>query len=481
MENEYNARMTELHLLDATAQADLVRKGEVSPLELVDHAIARAEKLNPALNAIVTPAFEQARAAARGKLPDGPFRGVPFLVKDLIAQVGGLRKTDCCEALADHVAATDSELVARYRRAGLVMLGLTSASEFGLLPTAESRLFGRTKNPWDATRTTGGSSGGSAAMVAARVVPMAHANDAGGSIRIPASCCGLFGLKPTRMRNPLGPDFGTLWGGLIHEHVVTMSVRDSARLLDATSGPMAGDPYVAPSPERPFADELEREPGRLRIAYSTSSPTMQKVHPDVIAAFEDAVKLCASLGHEVEEKPLDFPVDALGAFVTLYGAGLPVTIAHWERVVGHPLDEAKLDPLTRKIREIGKRNDSSAALSAIALMETISRGVAAFLARHDVYLTPTLAEPPIPLGSLDASEENAFGAMLRAGEFAPFTIPANITGNPAMSVPLAWNAAGLPIGIHFLGRYADEATLFRLAAQLERARPWRDRLPSMAR
>lgn len=473
--------MTDLHLLDATAQADLVRKGEVSALELVDHAIARAEKLNPALNAIVTPAFEKAREAAKGKLPDGPFRGVPFFVKDLIAQVAGLRKTDCCAALAEHVAAHDSELVARYRRAGLVILGLTASSEFGLLPTAESRLFGRTKNPWDVTRTTGGSSGGSAAMVATRVVPMAHANDAGGSIRIPASCCGLFGLKPTRMRNPLGPDFGTLWGGLIHEHAVTLSVRDSARLLDATSGPLAGDPYVAPAPVRPFAEEVEREPGRLRIAYSTTTPTGQAMHPDCAAALDAAVKLCTSLGHEVEEAPLEVPVDVLAAFITLYGAGLAVTLEHWARVVGHPLDPTKLDPLTRKICEIGKKNDSAATFSAVALMERISRGIAEFLTRHDVYMTPTLAEPPIPLASMDATEENPFAALLRAGEFAPFTVPANVTGNPAMSVPLHWNAADLPIGVHFLGRYGDEATLLRLAAQLERARPWRDRVPAIAR
>src|SRR5579864_6478356 len=281
----------ELAFLDATAQAELLRRNELKPIELVDAAIAHIEKLNPVLNAVITPMFELARSAAQNPLPDGPFRGVPFLLKDLVAFYAGVRMTSGSSSLHDFVPDHDSELVARLKRAGLVILGKTNTPEFGILPTTEPRLFGPSRNPWDTSRITGGSSGGSAAAVASGMVPMAHGNDGGGSIRIPASCCGLFGMKPTRGRNPLGPDFGDIMSGLVAEHAVTRSVRDSAGLLDATSGPDVGDPYCAPLPTRPFLEEVSADAGKLRIAFTTTAPTGVPIHGDCVRAVEEAAKL----------------------------------------------------------------------------------------------------------------------------------------------------------------------------------------------
>lgn len=294
-------RSENLAILDATAQTELVRRKEVSPLELVDAAIERIERLNPAVNAVVIKTYDRARDAARGPLPDGPFRGVPFLLKDLVVEEAGVPLHEASAYLSDYVPAEDAELVKRLKRAGLVILGRTNSPELGLGPTTESRLWGPTRNPWDVTRSPGGSSGGAAAAVATRMVPMAHGNDAGGSIRVPAACCGVFGLKPTRARNPLGPHYGDVMSGLVAEHALTRSVRDSARLLDATAGPDLGDPYWAPSPPRPFADEVATPPGRLRIAWATRPLVGQAVHRDCVAAVEDAARLCASLGHEVVE------------------------------------------------------------------------------------------------------------------------------------------------------------------------------------
>src|SRR6185369_9512325 len=274
---------------------------EVKPIELIDAAIERIERINPAINAVVTPMFDSARDAASGKLPDGPFTGVPFLLKDLLASYAGVRMTSGSAFLHDFVPTHDSELVARYKRAGLIVVGKTNTPEYGIMPTTEPALFGPSRNPWDVTRATGGSSGGSAAAVASGMVPFAHGNDGGGSIRIPASCCGLFGLKPTRARNPLGPDFGDMFSGLVAEHALTRTVRDSAALLDATSGPDVGDPYHAPAPARPFLHEVGVEPRKLRIAVATSTPSGSPLHPDCVAAVKDAAKLCSDLGHNVEE------------------------------------------------------------------------------------------------------------------------------------------------------------------------------------
>ena len=473
--------MEDLQRLDATAQAELVRRGEVSPSELVDAAIARAEAINPKLNALVTETFELAREAARGALPNGPFRGVPFVVKDLIAAVAGVSHTDCCRFNEGHVATEDSELVRRFKKAGLVVIGLGNASEFGIPPTTEPLFRGKTKNPWDPTRSPGGSSGGSAAAVASRIVPMAHANDAGGSIRIPASCCGLFGLKPTRARNSLGPDYGDYYSGLVCEHAITRSVRDSAALLDATAGPAPGDPYVAPAPERPFLEEVGADPGRLRIAFTAKAPASTPVHDDCIRAVEDAAKLCDELGHEVVEAAPELDGDALtSTFITLYSAGAADTIDDWAQRTGRKVEEELFDPLTWALAQMGRQSTAADYAAAVRSMHRAGRRLARFFESHDVYLTPTLAEPPLPLGTLDAPRDNPLMGFIRAGMYAPFMFMANVAGQPGMSVPLAWSSENLPIGVHFLGPYAGEGRLLRLAAQLESARPWGDRSPPIS-
>ncbi len=469
--------MTDLTVLDATAQADLVRRGELTALELVEAAIARAEAANPSLNAIVTPAFERARRAAQRELPDGPFRGVPFLVKDLIASVAGLPHTDACSFAEGHVAPRSSVLVERFERAGLVIIGLTNASELGILPTTEPVFRGTTRNPWDLGRSPGGSSGGSAAAVSARIVPMAHANDAGGSIRIPASCCGLFGLKPTRARNSLGPEYGDYYSGLVCEHAVTLSVRDSAALLDATRGASPGDPYAAPEPTRPFAQEVGVSPGRLRIAFTTRAPMDTPVHASCVEAVRRAASLCAELGHEVEEATPPLSGDALtSTFLTLYAAGAADSIADWAKRTGKRTHKDSFEPLTWALAEMGRSFTAADYAASVRTMHRAGRIVATFLEGYDAYLTPTLAEPPLPLGTLDALPDNPLLGFARAGMYAPFMFLANVSGNPGMSVPLHV-ADGLPIGVHFLGRFGDEATLLRLASQLEAARPWADRRP----
>ncbi len=475
------AKSDELALLDATAQADLVRRKEVKPIELVDAAIERIERLNPLINAVVTPMYEQARAAATGELPEGPFAGVPFLLKDLLASYGGVRMTSGSAFLRDHVPDHDSELVARVKRAGLVTLGKTNTPEFGILPTTEPHLFGPTRNPWDTSRTAGGSSGGSAAAVAAGMVPMAHGNDGGGSIRIPASCCGLFGLKPTRARNPLGPDLGDIMSGLVVEHALTRSVRDSAALLDATSGPDVGDPYWSPPKARPFLQEVGAEPGRLRIAFTTLTAAGASVHPDCVEAVKDAAALCADLGHSVEEAPPVVPTELMArAFMTIWSAGVAHDIDSMAVLTGKTPASGQFEPLTWALYEAGRQQTASGYLLAVTVIQTIARDFGRFFVNYDVHLTPTLGEPPVPLGSFEATPENPLRGYARAGAFVPFTPVCNMTGQPAMSVPLFWNAAGLPIGTHFIGRFGDEATLFKLAAQLEAARPWAGRRPPVS-
>jgi amidase len=464
--------------MDATAQAELVRRKEVKPIELVDATIERIERLNPKLNAVITPMYEQAREAAQGILPEGPFRGVPFLLKDLVASYAGVRMAWGSAFLRDFIPDHDSELVARLKRAGFVILGKTNTPELGILPTTEPMLFGATRNPWDLGRSTGGSSGGSAAAVAAGIVPMAHANDGGGSIRIPASCCGIFGLKPTRARNPLGPDVGDIMGGLAVEHAVSRSVRDSAVLLDATAGPDVGDPYWAPPALRPYAEEVGADPGRLRIAFSTKAPSGAKIHPDCVEAVHDAARLCANLGHDVSEGAPEINGPSLAqAFTAVFASGCAAEIDGLAFFTGQTPKQDSFEPLSWALYEMGHRTTGSEYLMSQTMLQQVSRQVARFLEDYDVWLTPTLADPPLPLGWFDATPEDPMRGLHRAVDFLPFTPIANATGQPAMSVPLYWNKEGLPVGTHFFGRFGDEATLFRLAAQLEKARPWADRRP----
>jgi amidase len=474
------SKFEEFALMDATSQAELVRRKEVKSIELVDAAIERLERLNPALNAVITPMYEQARQAAQRVLPEGRFRGVPFLLKDLVASYAGVRMTGGSAFLRDFVPDHDSELVLRLKRAGFVIVGKTNTPEFGILPTTEPLLFGATRNPWDLRRSTGGSSGGSAAAVAAGIVPMAHANDGGGSIRIPASCCGIFGLKPTRARNPLGPELGDMMGGLVAEHVVSRSVRDSAALLDATAGPDVGDPYWAPPPVRPYAQEVGIDPGRLRIAFSTKAPTGAKIHPDCVEAVRDAARVCADLGHEVSEGAPEMNGPLLvQAFTSVWAAGCAAGIDGFAFLTGRTPKPDSFEPLTWALYQLGHRTTGSAYLLSQALLQQISRQIARFMETHDIWLTPTLAEPPLPLGSFDATPDNPMRGFYRAVDYVPFTPIANATGQPAMSVPLFWNKEGLPVGTHFFGRFGDEGTLFRLAAQLEAARPWADHRPNV--
>jgi amidase len=463
--------------LDATAQAELVRQKKVKPIELVEAAIARIERLNPKLNAVVTPLLESARAAAEKRLPDGPFKGVPFLIKDLVAEREGTRLAEGTAFSQEYVSVEDSELVRRQRRAGLIILGKTNTPELGILPTTEPRRFGPARNPWDLSRTTGGSSGGSGAAVGARLVAMAHGNDGGGSIRIPASCCGVFGLKPTRNRNSLAPNFGDHMSGLVVEHALTVSVRDSAALLDATAGPATGDPYYPPPPARPYLREVGAPPGKLRIGLMTAAVTGAAVHEECLRATADAAKLCSALGHRVEEAKLELdPGSVLGAFTTVWFASFAWEIEAMARKYGRAATAADFEPLTWAIREAGVKASAVDYILAVQQLQRVSREIMALWEQFDVVLTPTLAEPPLALGSFEAPEDPMLGFM-RAASFAPFTATANITGQPAMSVPLSWTSAGLPIGSQFLGRYGDEATLFRLAGQLEEARPWAGRLP----
>ena len=475
------AKENEFTSLDATGLAGLVRRKQVKPIELVEAAIERIERLNPTLNAVVTPMYEQAREAAASKLPDGPFTGVPFLLKDLGAPFAGVRMTMGSAFLRNFAPDHDSELVARLKRSGLIIVGKTNTPELGILPTTEPRLFGPSHNPWDIHRTPGGSSGGSAAAVAARLVPMAHGNDGGGSIRIPASCCGIFGLKPTRARNPFGPDFGDIFSGLAIDHAVTLSVRDSAALLDATAGPDVGDPYWAPPPARPFVQEVGADPGKLRIAFTVTAPTNVKVHGDCISAVQDAASLCADLGHEVVETAPQVNGELVTqSFMTLWSAGCAWTIDGLRLATRQTPSRDKFEPLTWALYEMGCNQSASSYLFSLTSLQRVARDIARFFLKYDVVLTPTLGEPPVTLGSFDSPPEDPLRGLRRAETFVPFTPICNATGQPAMSVPLYWNAQGLPVGVHFIGRFGDEAALFRLAAQLESARPWASRRPAVS-
>ena len=463
---------------DATALAALVRRKEVSPLELVEAAIARIERLNPLLNAVVSTLYDDARRVAEGPLPEGLFTGVPFLLKDAVSAYKGSRLTQGSAFLGDYVCDHDSELVVRLKKAGLIVLGKTNTPEFTIMGTTEPHRYGPTRNPWETGRMAGGSSGGAAAAVAAGLVPMAHATDTGGSIRIPASCCGVFGLKPTRARNSLSPDYGDMLSGLVVEHAVTRSVRDSAALLDATAGPAPGDPYWAPPPARPFREEVMAPPGRLRVALSVEAPAGVAVHPDCVRATQDVAALCAGLGHEVVEGSPVIDNDALGAAInTVVAVGVAWDVGHWARTLGTRPSAEALEPLTWALYEQGCRTSGPDYLTAIEHLQRVSRQVARFFGEHDVWLTPTLSNPPLPLGSLESSPEDPLRGYNRDWQNCPFTALCNVTGQPGISVPLWWNGENLPIGVHFMGRFGDEATLFRLAGQLEQARPWANRRP----
>jgi amidase len=468
--------------LDATGQAELIRSKEVSPLELVDAAIGRIEKLNPELNAVIHELFARARDQARGALPDGPFRGVPFLLKDLAAELAGTPFNEGLAFSGDYRSPTTQTLTQRYIDAGFVICGKTNTPELGILPTTEPRRFGPTRNPWDTTRSTGGSSGGSAAAVASGMVPAAHANDGGGSIRIPAACCGLVGLKPTRGRNSLAPAYGDLMGGLVAEHVVTRTVRDSAAILDATAGPVPGDPYWAPPRRGPsFSAAAAMPPPPLRVAVLSASPVGGEVHADCVAAVQAAAARCESLGHRVEEATLPVDGDAFVThFVNQWACSNAWALADWEKRLGRAATEADLEPLSWALVELGRSVNGGQYLVSVQELQFISRQIADYFEGIDVLLTPTLAEPPAPLGTFDSPPGEPLAGLFRAATYTPFTPPFNVTGQPGISLPLHWNEDGLPIGVQFVGRFGDEETLLALAGQLEQAAPWAERRPPVA-
>jgi len=471
--------MTNLMRRSAVEQAQFVRVGEVGPEALVEAAIESIERLNPELNAVIVPMFDHARAALRTLRGNEPFAGVPLLLKDMVAEFAGAPLSEGSRFLEGYVSPRDSELVARYRRAGFIVVGKTNTPEFAAKPTTEPERFGPTRNPWDRGRSAGGSSGGSAAAVAAGMVAVAHANDGGGSIRLPAAWCGLVGLKPTRARNPLGPDYGDLAAGLIAEHVVTRTVLDSAALLDVSAGPAPGDPYRAPAPLRPYVQEVGADPGSLRIAVSTRPIAGTDVHSECRAGVLEVAALCEQLGHRVVEATPVVSVERFNqTFTTVWVALVGWAIRDWERRLGRAPSPEWFEAHTWKMYEIDAARRPSDLLLAIQDMQKFSREMAPFFDEHDVWLTPTATEPPVPLGYFAADPSDSRRATRRMEDVARFTSVANVTGQPAITLPLQWTAAGLPVGTQFIGRYGDEATLLRLAAQLEAARPWADRWPS---
>jgi len=468
----------EFESFDGLGLAELVRRRDVSPAELLDAAVSRVEARNPELNAVVTRMYDQARAAIAEGLPAGPFTGVPYLLKDLGAHYTGAVTSFGSTLFKDFVVDHDSEITARLRRAGLVIFGKTNTPELGLAPSTEPRLFGPTRNPWNPGHSSGGSSGGSAAAVAAGMVPMAHATDGGGSIRIPASCCGLFGLKPTRARNPMGPDAGEGWGGASVGHAVTRTVRDSAALLDATSGPDVGDPYWAPPPARPFLDEVGRDPGRLRIALTTRPWNGQPVDPECAEAATAAGRLCERLGHHVEEATPAVDARLLGeASLIIVSANIRAALEARAAVLGRELAAGDVERLTWARAMDGHTARAADYARSIGVIHRTGRVVARFFTRYDILLSPTMCRPPYPLGVLDLMTEDVERYTQAILGAIGFTSLFNSAGCPAMSVPLSWSRAGLPIGIQFAAPFGDEATLFRLGGQLETAQPWATRRP----
>jgi len=491
---------------DGLGLAELIRKKEISVEELCEEAIRRAELVNPKLNAIILPMYDQARKYIKKPLPEGPFTGVPFLLKDAHHAVQGEAMSQGSKALKGSISGFSAEIVKRFKEAGLVVLGKTNTPEFKLDTVTEPEAFGPTLNPWDTGYTCGGSSGGSAAAVAARVVPMASGTDEGGSIRIPASCCALFGLKPSRGRNPVGPDFKEEFGGISTSHVLTRSVRDSAAMLDIVSVSELGAPYSVPAPERPFLEELNRDPGKIRIAFNTMSNPNKKFHPECVNAVNKTANLLESLGHNLEEAAPDFDESDISFYWSIVVIG-QVTAKLEELALFNQcsINKLNIELRNKAFAAIGSKLNLVDYIQAKQKWREIGYKMAQFFKNYDAYLTPTLGQTPVLVGSLAPASADKIamkvvtsiiGKLLfgnrnlakktikdlvnKAAEpLMPQTMLANITGLPAMSVPMHWTESGLPCGVQFVGRYADEAALFRLAAQLEKEQPWFDKKPEV--
>ena len=474
----------DLARLDATAQAELVRSGEASPTELVDAAIRRIETINGELNAVIHPLFDQAREAAAGDLPDGRFKGVPLLMKDLGPAFAGHPMHLGMRFLkeAGFTSPLDTYLAQRFRDAGFVTVGRTNTPELGILPTTEPDAYGPTHNPWDTSRSPAGSSGGSAAAVASGMVPVAHANDGGGSIRLPASACGLVGLKPTRQRVTMGPLLGDTMSGLTADLAVSRSVRDTAGVLEAVEGPAPGDPYVAPAPARPYTEEVGADPGRLRVGLVTEPFLEVAPDPVVVAAARGAAELLESLGHSVEEdRPSGFEqVNVLDTFLTRWMAGQASTLDELGTLIGRPVGRDDVEPLTWALAEEGWRRSAAQYLEAVSQHQMVTRMIAAWHeSGFDLMLTPTMGELPTPLGAFDDSGPEPLTAIERGVQTAAFTALFNATGQPAISLPLHWSEEGLPVGVQLIAPYGREDLLLRVASQLEEARPWANRVPGV--
>ena len=467
---------------DALGLAELVRQRKVTPTELLEAALARVEARNGVVNAVTMPLHDHARKTIAQGLPDGPFTGVPFLVKDLTAVLAGVPMTRGSRFFADTPPpAADSEHVARLKRAGLVIFGRTNTCELGLSLTCEPQLHGPTKNPWDPTRISGGSSGGAAAAVGARMLPMAHACDGFGSIRAPAACCGVLGLKPTRGRNTFAPYTGEGLGGCSTEHAVTLSVRDCAALLDATAGAGPGDPYAAPPPARPFLTEVGTAPGRLRIAWTATPPNGVPIEAEPLRVLRETAALCAELGHEVDQAdPMIDRAAVVPTFVTLAAANTVVNLGG-HPTAGRPPRPGEVERVTYATGQKGEKITAADYVRATQTMHKLGRQMAAFHAQWDVLLTPGLAMAPPKLGWIDMMLDDVDEYWRRVFAFSPFTVWFNLTGQPAIMLPLGHSPEGLPVAVQCVARYGDETTLFRLAAQLESARPWIGRRPALAK
>ena len=454
----------------------MVRDGEVSATELLEEAIERTERVNPQINAVVYPYYDEARQRAYSGLPDGPFSGVPFLLKDLYLLYSGQPMSNGSRIFEDYVPDHDHELTARYKAAGLSIFGRTTSPEFGITATTESVVHGKTRNPWNLEHTSGGSSGGASAAVAAGILPLANASDGGGSIRIPASCCGLFGLKPTRGRTPSGPDVGEGWAGQSTIHAVSKSVRDSAALLDATAGPDVGAPYYAPPPERPWVEEVGRDLGRLRVGVITTAFNGVDTHPDCVAATNHAADLCRQLGLEVEEAALEIPQSMRNALWSIVRPSTLVAVEERAAQLGREPTAEDVEPITWRM--ISSDQPSAADyIRATRAVHAIGRIVANWFRDYDIMLTPTMAAPPFPLGHLNLDREDMAAQGQDVAYTVAYTSTFNAAGNPAASIPLYWNDDGLPIGAHFVAPYADEASLIRIGSALEQLQPWADRKP----
>jgi len=474
--------LTDYSSYDGLGLASLVARKEVTPKELLDTALAAVAKVNPKLNAVLQTLPEMAAREIAAQPPTGPFAGVPFVIKELVLHAKNVRLDSGCRLAQGAVPAEDSELMARFRRAGLVLMGTTQTPELGYNPTTETVLFGPVHNPWDLSRSAGGSSGGSGAAVAAGIVPVAHANDGGGSIRIPASCDGLVGLKPTRDRVPTGPDYADPLCGLAIEFAVTRTVRDAAALLDAVAGPDVGAPAMIAPPARPYANEVGEAPGRLRIAWTATPASGEKIDPECVRAVHDTVRTLEGLGHTMIEGGPTYDWDAFLANVHLiWAAFTALSVDSAAKSLGRKPGPDNLEAVTLACYEDGKRITALDLLNSLSYGNTLSRSVGAFFETVDALVTPTMARPAAPLGELNQNKAgmSAMEWTRQVFTYCPFTPLFNSTGQPAISLPLHMTPAGLPVGVQIAGRFGDETTLIRLASQLEQARPWAKRRPAV--